>query len=147
MRKFLGLKFISALYKIIALLTAIIAIVWAALIIGDSVLTTRSVRISLNGDWSWFQQTFTVLVVGGLLSLTFFVIAEIIDAILANYEVSRTMLEQLNRSNDTNERMIKAQIRLLKSVEPQQTPNVSQQIATRKTTIKVDEDDIFGNIS
>jgi hypothetical protein len=141
MRKFYGLKFLSSLYKFIALLTTIFSIVWAGLIMGDAYLTTRSIQISLNGDWSWGVQATAILVIGGLFALTFFVLAEIIEAILANYDVSRSMMEQLTRSNDLNEKLIKSQQRLVKSVRDTETVRgINQQIAARKGNISLSDE-------
>ena len=144
MRKFFGLKFISSLYKFIALLTALFALVWAALIMGDAYLTTQTVQVSLRGDWSWPLQAISILIVGGILALTFFVLSEMIDVMLANYEVSREMLDQINKANTLNERLVKSQQRLVKSVrDTDSVAAINEQLAERKTRIRL-ENEVWG---
>jgi len=141
MRKFFGLKFIGSLYKLIALLTALFTLVWAALIMGDAYLTTRTISVSLNGDWSWPIQAITVLVVGGILALTFFVFSEMIEVMLANYAVAQDMMEQISKANMLNDRLLKSQQRLVKSVrDTGTTVAINQQLAERKTNTRTEDD-------
>lgn len=144
MRNFYGLRFISTVYKLLSVLTVIFTLVSVAVLMGDVYLTTQTFQLNFaNGDWTWAMQSFMTLFFGGLLALTFYVLAQIIDLGVDGYRTLQHSQVQNDRTYEALQLILelqKKQLRRTNQNAEKEITDVEKQIAARKVNIQIDEE-------
>lgn len=144
MRNFYGLRFMSTVYKLLSVLTALISLVAVGVLMSDAFLTTRTFQLDFaNGDWTWAVQAFMALFLGGLLALTFYVLAQMIDLSVASYRTLQQTQVQIEKSNEVAYTILELQKKLLRRTSQNAEKEISEvekQIAARKVNIQIDSE-------
>jgi len=144
MRTFLGLRFMSTVYKLLSVLTALLSLVSVGVLMSDAFLTTRTFQLDFaNGDWTWALQAFMALFLGGLLALTFYVLAQMIDLSVASYQALQQTQVQIEKNNELAFAILefqKKQLRRTSQNAEKEINDVTRQIEARKTNIRIDNE-------
>jgi len=144
MRTFLGLRFMSTVYKLLSVLTALLSLVSVGVLMSDAFLTTRTFQLDFaNGDWTWALQAFMALFLGGLLALTFYVLAQMIDLSVASYQALQQTQVQIEKNNELAFAILelqKKQLRRTSQNAEKEINDVTRQIESRKTNIRIDNE-------
>lgn len=97
MRKYYGLKILSVFYKALAMVIAIASIAAVGFMAADVYLANEAIDVMPPDTLSWTVQALGVLIVGGLGSLTCYVLGQLIDAQVATYHNTAEILQQIHR--------------------------------------------------
>lgn len=130
MRKYYGLRMMSVFYKALAMVIAIASIASIGFMAADAYLVNETIDIVPPDTISWTVQALGVLIIGGLSSLTCYVLGQLIDAQIETYKNTAEILQQIHRI----ERDDKALAQLL-----------DKQIRWLRATYK--DNDAAGNVS
>jgi hypothetical protein len=107
-------------------------------------LTTRTLQLDFaNGDWTWALQAFMALFLGGLLALTFYVLAQMIDLSVASYQALQQTQVQIEKNNELAFAILelqKKQLRRTSQNAEKEINDVTRQIESRKTNIRIDSE-------
>jgi hypothetical protein len=144
MRNFYGLRFISTVYKLLAVLTVIFTLVSVSVLMSDVYLTTQTFQLNFaNGNWNWAMQSFMTLFFGGLLALSFYVLAQMIDLSIDSHQALQRTQGQIEKTNELAQNILelqKKQLRRTYQNAEKEINDVAQQIAARKVNIQIDSE-------
>lgn len=134
----------STVYKLLSVLTALLSLVSVGVLMSDAFLTTRTFQLDFaNGDWTWALQAFMALFLGGLLALTFYVLAQMIDLSVASYQALQQTQVQIEKNNELAFAILefqKKQLRRTSQNAEKEINDVTRQIEARKTNIRIDNE-------
>jgi hypothetical protein len=135
--RYYGLRVVSTIYKLLAVLTVLI-------VIGGTGYLSLAASTSPFGDaqdfYWWLPRALSLVVGGGLLAFTFFVLAQLVDIQLSMNNKMREMVnqnEQLLKAVNTSNKLLESQIeqmglsldnqaRLVRLQNEQSTPQKAQ---------------------
>lgn len=134
MKKYYGLQMIRVFFLAIAVIVCITAIGAIGYIVS---------QVMFDGQALDVIQLLAILVFGGLIALVFYVLSQLIDLEIQNYEASWKLIEQIYKANELNSKTVELlnkqmkMIRNLKNYEGDDVEvNVQSQIAQRKAKLE-----------
>lgn len=134
MKKYYGLQLIRVFFLGVALVICITAIGAIGYIVAQIVFTEQILDIVL---------LLSILIFGGLIALVFYVLSQLIDLQMQNYEASSKLLEQIHKANQLNTKtveLLNKQMRMMRGMndyEGEDIPvTVEHQIEKRRSQLE-----------
>jgi ABC-type bacteriocin/lantibiotic exporter with double-glycine peptidase domain len=134
MKKYYGLQLIRVFFLAVALIVCITSIGAIGYIVAQVVLANQVLDVIL---------LLAILVFGGLLALVFYVLSQLIDLQMQNYEASWKLLQQIAKANELNTKtveLLNKQMRMMSGMKKYEGEDISvevqHQIKQRRTRLE-----------
>lgn len=134
MKKYYGLQLIRVFFLGVAFVVCITAVGAIGYIVAQVVLANQVLDIIL---------LLSILIFGGLIALIFYVLSQLIDLQMQNYEASSKLLEQIYKANELNAKtveLLKKQMQMMRGMNNDEGEdiivNVEHQIKQRRSRLE-----------